>query len=119
MRLIKSFGFAVSGIKYCLQEANFKIHIGLAVMAVVLGFILGISPTEWIVIAICIAAVLAFEMLNTAIERLCNIVYPGFNAGIKMVKDVSAGAVLLIAIMAAVCGAIIFVPKIFLLIKNI
>ena len=113
MRLIKSFGFAINGLKSCLKEPNFKIHIGMAILSVILGFVLHISDMEWMVVIICIALVLAFEMLNTALEQMCNIIYPGFNPFVKIVKDVSASAVLIVAIMAVVCGAIIFIPKIF------
>lgn len=119
MRLVKSFGFALNGIRYCLREPNFKIHIGFSMLAILLGFLLHITSTEWIVVTTCSALVLAFEMVNTAIERLCNIVYPGFNKSIKIVKDVSAGAVLLIAMMAVICGAIIFIPKIIASFQNI
>jgi diacylglycerol kinase len=119
MRLIKSFGFAVNGIKFCLQEPNFKIHLGFALLATLLGFILNISLAEWALVALCIGLVLALEMINTAIEQLCNIVYPGFNPLIKMVKDVSAAAVLVVAIAAAICGFIIFIPKIITGFQNI
>ena len=111
MQLIKSFGFALNGIKLCLKEPNFKIHLLLAVLAILLGFLLHISNMEWIVVLICITMVLAFEMLNTAIEHLCDIVSPAFNPVIKIIKDVSAAAVLVVALMAAVCGAVIFLPK--------
>lgn len=119
MRLVKSFGFALNGIKYCLQEPNFKIHIGFSVLAMLLGFLLDISSLEWIIVTLCIALVLASEMFNTAIERLSNIVYPGFSQAIKIVKDVSAAAVLLIAMMAVVCGSIIFIPKMLAYFQNI
>jgi diacylglycerol kinase (ATP) len=113
MRLLRSFGFAINGFRICAKEPNFKIHIALAILAVVMGVLLHISITEWLVVSICIALLLAFEMLNTALEQICNLVCPGFNPAIKIIKDVSAAAVLIVAIMAAVCGAIIFIPKIF------
>lgn len=111
MNLIKSFGFAFNGIKLCLKEPNFKIHLFCALLATILGFLLRISNIEWLVVLICITLVLAFEMLNTAIEHLCNVVSPTFNPVIKIIKDVSAAAVLVVALMATVCGAIIFIPK--------
>ncbi|MFZ4769707.1 MAG: diacylglycerol kinase family protein [Ferruginibacter sp.] len=111
MRLIKSFGFAINGIKLCSKEPNFKIHLLLALLATMLGFLLHISNIEWLVVLICITLVLAFEMLNTAIEQLCNLISPAFNPVIKIIKDVSAAAVLVVALMAAICGAVIFLPK--------
>ena len=112
-RLIKSFSYAGQGLMHCIKkEKNFQVHCTAAVAAVAGGIIFNISSAEWTVIVICIALVLAFEMANTAIERLCNIVQPDVNPIIKIIKDVSAGAVMLIAIMAATCGFIIFIPKI-------
>ena len=113
MRLIKSIGYAINGLKICLKEPNFKIHIGLAILAVTLGFVFHISDMEWMVVIICIGLLLGFEILNTAMEQMCNSIYPGFNPFVKIIKDVSAAAVLIVAIMAALCGAIIFIPKIF------
>lgn len=113
MRLIKSIGFAINGLKICLKEPNFKIHIGLAILAVTLGFVFHISDMEWMVVIICIGLLLGFEILNTAIEQMCNSFYPGFNPFVKIIKDVSASAVIIVAIMAVLCGAIIFIPKIF------
>lgn len=111
MRLIKSFGFAINGIKLCSKEPNFKIHLLLALLATMLGFLLHISNMEWLAVLICITLVLAFEMLNTAIEQLCNLISPAFNPVIKIIKDVSAAAVLVVALMAAICGVVIFLPK--------
>lgn len=113
MRLLRSFQFAINGFKICAKEPNFKIHIALAILAVILGLLLHISKTEWMLVSICIAILLGFEMLNTAIEQICNLIHPEFSPAIKIIKDVSAAAVLIVAIMAAICGAIIFIPKIF------
>ncbi len=113
VRLLSSFKWAGQGLKYCLSgEKNFQVHCVVAVIAVITGFVLKISALEWVIISICIAVVLAFEMINTAIEHLCNIAQPSIDPTVKIIKDVCAGAVLIIALMSVVCGAIIFIPKI-------
>ncbi|MEO5908506.1 MAG: diacylglycerol kinase family protein, partial [Ginsengibacter sp.] len=61
---------------------------------------------------ICFATVLSFEIINSAIEKLCDLVCPDFNLTIKKVKDMSASAVLLSAILSFIIGCIIFLPKI-------
>ena len=61
--------------------------------------------------------VLSLEMINTAIERICNIVHKEPHPGIKIIKDLAAGAVLLAAFVAAICGTIIFLPKIIIYLK--
>ncbi|MFZ1527132.1 MAG: diacylglycerol kinase family protein [Ferruginibacter sp.] len=112
-RLIRSFVYAWQGIRHCFaKEANFKIHAGIAAVTLLLSALLKISSLEWLVIAICIALVMGMEMLNTAIEHLCNLVYPGRSNHIKIIKDVAAAAVMVCAIAAAACGLIIFLPKI-------
>lgn len=113
LRLLRSFRWAGQGLKYCAQgEKNFQVHCIIALLAIATGFLLHISAQEWVIITICIALTLAFEMFNTALEHLCNIVQPSIHPTVKIIKDVCAGAVLIIALMSVVCGAIIFLPKI-------
>ncbi len=111
-RLIKSFSFALNGIKHCFSsEPNFYIHVVASIVAICLSFLLEISRIEFIVVILCIAVVLAAEMMNTAIEQICNRITRERDVEIKVIKDISAGAVLVTAISALVCGFIIFVPK--------
>ncbi|MEO8772297.1 MAG: diacylglycerol kinase family protein [Ferruginibacter sp.] len=115
----KSVGFALNGIKQCFKrELHFKVHTVFTILAIAAGFLFSINKTEWIIISICIAAVLTAELINTAIEELCNIVYKEDHPGIKLVKDLAAGAVLIMAIAAAISGAVIFIPKIILFINQ-
>lgn len=109
----KSFGFAWQGIKYCLFNGiNFRIQLCCGLLACILGSLFCLSASEWAVILMCIVLVLSLEMINTAIEQLCNMVHPEIHPAIKIIKDVVAGAVLVCSVMTAVIGAIIFIPKI-------
>ena len=67
---------------------------------------------EWLVVVLCITVVLTLEMINTAIEKLCDVVQPDYHPQIKIIKDIAAGAVLIAALGSIIIGAIIFVPKI-------
>ncbi|HMJ47643.1 MAG TPA: diacylglycerol kinase family protein [Ferruginibacter sp.] len=117
-RLIKAFGFAANGaIVSFSKERHFKIHFCFAIAVVISGWYFVISLNEWILLLTCTGFVLCMEMINTAIEHLCNIIYKEDHHGIKIIKDISAGAVLISAITAAICGMIVFIPKIFLLFK--
>ncbi len=117
MRVIKSFGWAFNGLKDCiLHEKNFRIQYLLALAVVIAGVFLKISSTEWTTILLCFGLVLSFEIINSAIEKLCDLVSPDFNLTIKKVKDMSASAVLLSAIITFIIGCIIFLPKIYVLI---
>ena len=120
MKIIRSFGFAWNGIRDCfLTQVNFRIHLLLTVLAILLAIVLHISTTEWLFVLLCIANVLLAEMVNTAIEKLCDMVEKNFHPTIKLVKDISAGAVLVTALMSLITGIIIFLPKLFILIKSL
>jgi diacylglycerol kinase len=119
MKLIKSFNYAFSGIKTTFaSETNFKIHLLAAIMAIAFGFAVNISNTEWEVIILCIAFVLSMEMINTAIEKLCNMVHKDIHPVIKSVKDITAGAVLVAAVGSLIIGSVIFLPKILVYLKS-
>lgn len=113
MRLIKSFRYAIRGIRYCWkQELNFRIHMLAAATVICLASFLRCTPTEWIILIINIVLVLSLEMINTAVENMCDVVSPFTNPQVKIIKDTSAGAVMLAATGSVVSGAVIFIPKI-------
>ncbi len=110
----KSFTYAFDGLKVLLKEEhNALIHLGLGSLAVLMGFIFDISRYEWIAIFLSIGIVFSAELMNSAIENLCNYISPANNSVIKKVKDLAAAAVLVVAIAAFLVGVIIFLPKIF------
>lgn len=113
-KLINSFKYAIEGICEAFKtERNMKIHIFVMILVIVAGILLKINKLEWIICVLCFAMVIGGELLNTAIETVIDIVMPYKNEKAKIAKDVSAGAVLVFAIGAVICGLIIFVPKIF------
>lgn len=108
---IWSFGYAFKGIaSFLRREPNAWIHCAAVAVVSILGFTLGITRTEWCIVLLCFALVLAAEAFNTAIERLVNFVSPDFHPIAGDVKDVAAGAVLICAIASAIIGAVVFVP---------
>jgi diacylglycerol kinase len=118
MKLIKSFGYAWNGIKTTFtSQTNFKIHLLAAIITIVLGFVLNIAAIEWVIIIFCIALVLTMEMINTAVEKLCDVVHKDTHPIIKMVKDIAAGAVLVVAANSLIVGGVIFLPKIIVYFK--
>ena len=119
MRLLRSFAYAWHGLRTCFgSEANFKIHIFFAAMAILFGFGLNISGGEWLAILFCIAFVISMEMMNTAIEKLCNMVHRDVHPAVKAIKDIAAGAVMIAAVSAFIAGIIIFLPRIMNLVKT-
>lgn len=110
--LASSFGYAFEGIAACISgERNIKIHLSVAAAVVICGFIFKLSPIEWCICLTLFGLVLALELVNTAIEAVVDLVTEERKPLAKKAKDTAAGAVLIAAIMAAVAGLIIFVPK--------
>lgn len=110
--LYKSFGYAFSGIFACLKkERNIKIHLFMAVMVTLFGFLLKISVTEWCICLVLFGLIISLEMVNTAVEAVVDLVTRERRPLARYAKDTAAGAVLAASIFAAIVGIIIFAPK--------
>lgn len=110
--LYKSFGHAFSGLFTVIkEERNIKIHLTVTTLVILAGIVLHISPIEWCICLTLFGLVLALEVENTAIEKTVDLVTEEFHPLAKQAKDMAAGAVLIAAIMAAVAGLVIFIPK--------
>lgn len=119
-RRAASFGHAFAGLRLLFgHEPNAKLHAAAACLAAACGAAVGLSAVEWAAVVICIGVVMAAEAFNTAVERLADRLVPERDEDVKAVKDVAAGGVLLAATAAAVVGALVFLPKIILVLKNI
>jgi undecaprenol kinase/diacylglycerol kinase (ATP) len=113
MKFFKSFYYALEGIVYSIKTGlNLRVQFVAAVAVTVSGFAFKITGTEWIALVICMAFVFSLELINTAIEQLCDAITTDINPRIKIIKDAAAGAVLLAAIASGVVAIIIFLPKI-------
>lgn len=120
MKILRSFGNAGFGLKHAFAtQLNFRLHLLLTALAISMGIFLGISTMEWVIVALCTGMVLFAELVNTALEKLADVVQKDHHPQIKLVKDIAAAAVLILAIVSAVAGAIIFLPKIINFIKSI
>lgn len=109
---ILSFKYAFQGLQdLFITQDNSKIHAILAITSIAMGFFLGLSATEWCLIVLAIASVLAAEAFNTGLEHLTDLVSPDHHELAGRTKDVAAAGVLLTAIGAALIGLIIFLPK--------
>lgn len=110
---LKSFKYAFNGLKIVFQEEhNARIHLAISLIVIVCGLIFKISSTEWMIICLAIGLVVSMEIINSAIENLADFVSPSSSNRIKKVKDLSAAAVLICAIVSLIIGILIFLPKI-------
>lgn len=112
-KILNSFKYAFNGIFLSFkQERNMKIHILVMILVIIFGIILKLNIIEWIICIILFGIVISAELFNTAIETIVDMVMPEINEKAKIAKDVSAGAVLIVAIASAIIGLIIFSNKI-------
>lgn len=115
---IDSVKNCLDGINYTItHENNFKREMILGIIAVILSAVLKISILEWVIVLLLINFVLVCELINTALEKAVDLYTKEFNQTAKIVKDVAGATVLVMSIFSAIIGAIIFIPKILVLIK--
>lgn len=110
---IESLNIAIEGILHAAKtEKHLRYHLYSAAAVIIISFILGISRSEFITIAILASVVILSEMFNTAIEHTVDLLSPDVSRGAKYAKDIAAGGVLITAFTAAVIGYIILYPYI-------
>ena len=103
--------FALQGIKqFFSRDRSGQIQMVIGITAIILGFTVSLTPFQWLLVLFCIGLVISLEMINSAIERFCDLVTTEFHPGIKIIKDVAAGAVLVASITSLIIGLIIFIP---------
>lgn len=116
--LVSSLEFAITGIITAIkEERNMRKHIVSAILVLIAGLIFRVSLVEWLFLLLSISLVVAFEIVNSAIENVVDLASNyHFSILAKNAKDMAAGAVLIISGYAVLTGLIIFVPKIIVLI---
>ncbi len=109
----QSFKYAFEGIKaFFKEEHNARIHLAATVMVVILSIALPVTIIEIIALTLSIGFVWVAEIFNTAIEKAMDFMSTESDSRIKVIKDLSAAAVLVAAAVALVTGCLIFIPKI-------
>ncbi|MFA5142940.1 MAG: diacylglycerol kinase [Candidatus Omnitrophota bacterium] len=111
-KFVESFNAAVEGFIYVLKtERNMRVHFLAAFFFILLGIYLNFTYIETLALCITIVLVLASEMVNTSIELIVDMIKSDFHPIARIVKDVSAGAVLITSVNAVVVGYILFLRK--------
>jgi diacylglycerol kinase len=114
-KFFKGFIYAFKGMNYAFAtQINFKFHSFSGVVILALGFFFELNLMEWLWISAAIILVIVAELFNTALEVLVDLVSPGYHPKAGVVKDLSSAAVLLIAVLSAIIGVCVFLPKILL-----
>lgn len=118
-KLFRSFRHAGSGIMETLKtEQNFKIHVLCGILIFIFALFTGISNTEYIAIIISVSILLILEIINTALEKVIDIIKPRVHQYAADIKDILAGAVLLSALSCAIVVLFVFMPYILKYLSN-
>jgi diacylglycerol kinase len=111
-KLANSFKFAFQGLKFAFSGQSFRIMCFFGILAIILMIVLGLSFQERIILILSIALVLSLELINSQIEKILDILQPNHDQRIKIIKDMSAAAVLIVSLTALLIGILIFLPYI-------
>lgn len=109
---MKKFKDAFSGLKVGINHKAIRIQMLLAILAIIGGLIVKLDEYEWLAFIICISVVIALEIMNTAIEKICDYVNSDYDEKIKVIKDLSSASVLFASIGAFVVCVIVCLRRI-------
>lgn len=117
-RLMKSFGHAFEGLEHSFKrDQNLRIHFVIAAAVIIASIAFKVNPFEMGILGIMILLVMVTEMINTAIERMVDLIIKEHREDAKIAKDVAAGMVFLTAVGSVIVGVLIFLPHILKLFK--
>jgi diacylglycerol kinase len=112
MKLISSIQYALRGISIAIQEQpNMKIHMVAIVVIAVIGLYLDFKYVDWCIVTVTIGVVLGAELVNTSVEEIVNFINPEKRVEAGRIKDLSAGAVLIVSLAALVIGVLLIFSK--------
>ena len=110
-RLYKSFTYAFRGLgKTLKEEQNLQIQSIAGLVVIILGWYFRIEVEEWLILILVIGLVILMEIINSAIERITDVLKPRLDSYVKEIKDIMAAAVMLASVIAIIVGLIIFLP---------
>lgn len=122
MNFLKSLKNAFKGIIYCISsEINMRIHTVVALYVLIFSRYFNLSFEKYIILFLTIGFVFSFELLNTCIEKMTDALIDKYDINVKIIKDLCAGSVLVVAITALIVGVFIFgdIKAIFLIFNNV
>ena len=119
-KFIASFVYAFRGLWYALRtRRNAKVHVTIAIIAIVMGIALHISALEFALVFVAITAVFIAELFNTVFELCIDLASPEYNPIAKVAKDMAAGGVLLSAMLSITIGLFVFGPHVWALLQRV
>ena len=111
--LLKSFSYAWAGIVYAFhRDQNLRVHVLIAFLVIIASIYFKVNAFEMGILGVMILLVMVAEMLNTAIEKMVDLITTEHRENAKIAKDVASGMVLLTAVGSIVVGILVFYPHI-------
>lgn len=108
---MNKFKYALIGLKGALKEKAIITQIILAILAIIGGIIIKLDEYEWLAFLICIGLVISLEIINSCIERLCDLYSKEYDDRIKVIKDYAAAAVLVASIISLIVCIIVVLRR--------
>ena len=106
---LSGFKFAQEGILHCFRtQPHMRIHFFTLVAVLISGLLLKLDSRDMLALIFAITLVIVAEMVNTAVEKIVDMVTETYSPAAKLAKDVAAGAVLIAAMNALIAGVLIF-----------
>lgn len=116
--LMDAFRCAWNGFWHTVtHERNMKIHVAVAVLAVIAGVVLRISAGGWCAVLLCIGMVFAAECFNTALEATVDLITDEYREAARVAKDCAAAAVAVLAVMSVIVGLVVYIPAALVLLQ--
>lgn len=113
-RLYKSFQYAFKGlVKIFREEQNLRVQAIAGLAALFFGWYFKLARLEWVLLFSTISLVILTEIINSAVERITDVLKPRIDSYVKEIKDIMAAAVMLASLAALVVGSLIFIPHFF------
>jgi len=110
-RFFKSVQHALRGVSVVFgAEQSFRIQVAIALLVMVAGIVFQVKTYEWIILVLLVGSVLTLELINSIFERMVDSFKPRIHPMVKDIKDIMAGAVLIVSVIATVVGITIFYP---------
>lgn len=120
LTLRDSFSYAFGGVGYAIRhERNVRIHLVTALVIIIIAATVGVGPTEWALLLLAMGAVLAAELMNTAVETAVDLACERrFHPLALTAKNVAAGSVLVAAVAAFLVGLIVLGPRVWVIVSG-
>ncbi|MBI4097011.1 MAG: diacylglycerol kinase family protein [Candidatus Levybacteria bacterium] len=110
-QLVRSFSYAFEGVIHALKsDQNLRIHFVIAAIVIAVSIYFQVTPYEMGILGVMILLVIITEMINTAIEKMVDLITKEQRAEAKVAKDVSSGMVFVAAFGSVIIGLLIFLP---------